>query len=84
MSEHYESKDSAENGIDSLRTIASFSSRFNHKRSENDQHYFEVKTANDQVIGTSELFASLELAEQGVEAVMQCAPVANIVDETTA
>lgn len=80
-SERYESKDAAESGIDSMRTIASFLSRFNQMRTEEDQHYFLIMAANDKVIGTSRMYSTLKSMENGIEEVMQCVSLANVVNE---
>lgn len=78
-SESYDSKDAAENGIESMRTIASFSSRFNQMRTEDNHHYFLLMAANDQIMGKSKLYDSIEAMEVGIEEVMQCAGQANVV-----
>lgn len=80
-SESYDSKDAVSNAIESMRTIASFSSRFNHKRSDDNRHYFVVLAANDTVMGTSPMYDTMDAMEQGIEIVMQCAPSAKTVDE---
>jgi uncharacterized protein YegP (UPF0339 family) len=82
-SEDYESKDATESGIDLMRTIASFLSRFNQMRAEENQHYFLLMAANDKVIGTSGMYPTLKAMEKGIEEVMQCASLANVVDDTT-
>lgn len=79
QSEGYTTRDAAENGIESTRTNASFESRFDRKRSKNEQHYFVLKAANGQVIGTSEMYKSEEGMENGIQSVMKNAPEANVV-----
>ncbi len=82
QSEAYDSRRSAENGIDSTQTNASFESRFDRRRSQNDQQYFVLKAANGQVIGTSEMYLHESGLENGIASVMKNAPRANVIDET--
>jgi len=84
QSEGYKSKSSAENGIESTRTNASFSSRFHQKRSLDDKLYFVLKAANGQVIGTSEMYETMNALEKGIDSVMRNAPQAKVEDNTEA
>ncbi|MDB3906457.1 YegP family protein [Crocinitomicaceae bacterium] len=79
---NYESKKEAEDGIESMRTIASFSSRYNQKHTTDNHYYFVLKAANDKVVGKSKYYASRSTLEADVDAVMQLAPLANVIDES--
>ncbi len=79
QSEGYKNSDAAENAIESTRTNASFESRFDRRRSKDDQLYFVLKAANGQVIGTSEMYSSDAAREAGIAAVMKNAPMGNVV-----
>jgi len=79
-SETYNSKEEVEGGVDLMRTIASFSSRYHQKRSDDDQHYFVIKAANDQLVATSRLFPSTDLLEEAIDRVMHLASEANVED----
>lgn len=81
-SEGYTRKEAAENGIESTRTNAAFSSRFHLKRAQNDEIYFVLKAANGQIIGVSEMYKTTQAAEKGIESVIRNAPNANVVDDT--
>lgn len=82
QSEGYKTKIKAEGGIDSTRTNASFESRFDRRRSKDDQHYFVLKAANGQVIGTSEMYTTEAAMDNGIQSVMKNAPLANVIDES--
>lgn len=51
-SETYRSRDSAENGIASVRINAVSEARFEKKVASNGKFFFNLKAANGQVIGT--------------------------------
>lgn len=82
QSEAYESRGAAENGIDSTRTNAAFESRFDRRRSNDDQFYFVLKAANGQVIGTSEMYKAEASVDKGIDSVMRNAPDANVIDDS--
>ena len=48
-------KSSAENEISSVKTNAPIDSRYDRKTATNGQFYFNLKAANGEVIGTSEM-----------------------------
>lgn len=66
QSELYTSKAAAEAGIASVRANCSIDERYARKTASNGQYFFNLKAANHQVIGTSQLFASASLREQGI------------------
>lgn len=82
QSEAYTTKRSAENGIESTRTNASFESRFDRRRSSDDLHYFVLKAANGLVIGVSEMYERESAMETGIASVMKNAPSALVIDKT--
>ncbi len=83
-SEGYVAKGGAENGIESVRKNASDVSRFEKKTSANGKHYFNLKAANGQIIGTSELYESNSARDHGIESVHKNAEIATIEDQTLA
>ncbi|PSJ80281.1 YegP family protein [Neisseria iguanae] len=56
-SEQYNSKASAQNGIESIRKNSTEASGYESKKSNNGKFYFNLKAANGQIIGTSPLWA---------------------------
>lgn len=81
-SELYKAKESALNGIESVRKNSQREGAFEVKASSNDKHYFVLKATNGQVVGQSQMYASLVSAEQGSESVKRHAPEAALLDET--
>ena len=68
-SELYHAKDSAQNGIESVQKNGALDDRFERKTSSNGKAYFNLKAANHQVIGTSQMYASEASRESGIESV---------------
>jgi uncharacterized protein YegP (UPF0339 family) len=81
-SEVYEAKDSAENGIESVRRNAPADERFDRRTSKAGEPYFVLTAANGQVIGVSEMYASTSGMENGIASVKTNAPEAKLKDLT--
>ncbi|MFC5410188.1 YegP family protein [Larkinella bovis] len=75
-SERYNSKASCLNGIESVRTNAPDDDRYDRKTSSNGKPFFNLKAANGQIIGTSELYESTAGRDNGIESVKRNAPTA--------
>ena len=56
-SETYKSKTSCKNGISSVKRNAGNDNRYERKTAKNGSPYFNLKAANGQVIGTSEMYS---------------------------
>ena len=81
-SELYKSKASAKNGIASVQKNSADSGRFDKKASKNGKHYFNLKAANHQVIGTSQMYATEKALNTGIKSVMTNGKTKTIKDET--
>jgi uncharacterized protein YegP (UPF0339 family) len=81
-SETYSAKSSAENGIDSVKVNAPMEERYERKSDVNGKPYFVLKAGNDQVIGKSQMYASLAEMEQGIASVKINGPDASVEDFT--
>ncbi|MCK0744113.1 YegP family protein [Chromohalobacter nigrandesensis] len=68
-SERYTTRGAAENGIESCRTNSGNDDRYDRKESKSGQPFFNLKAANGQVIGTSEMYSSDAARENGIESV---------------
>lgn len=77
-SEGYTTKAACENGIESVKKNASDDARYERKKSSNEKHYFNLKAANSQVIGTSEMYESSTAMENGIASVKKNAPGAAV------
>ena len=68
-SELYQTRASAENGIASVRANCGTDSRYDLQNSANGKFYFNLRAANQQVIGTSEMYESEKGRERGIASV---------------
>ncbi|MEH6800643.1 MAG: YegP family protein [Halopseudomonas sabulinigri] len=68
-SELYTTRASAENGIASVQKNCEDDGRYDRKEAKNGKHYFNLKAANHQIIGTSQMYAEARNAETGIQSV---------------
>ncbi|MEM9617094.1 MAG: YegP family protein [Pseudomonadota bacterium] len=81
-SEGYKDKGGAENGIASVKKNASEDGNYERKEAANGKFHFNLKAANHQVIGTSQMYASADSRDNGIESVKSNAPDASVDDQT--
>lgn len=77
-SERYTARAGAENGIQSVRANAPLDEQYNRKTSVLGQPYFVLRAANNQILGTSEMYTSTQAMETGIAAVKRVAPGAPV------
>lgn len=80
-SEGYTTKAARDNGIESVRKNAADESRFDKQTSSNGKFYFNLKAANSQVIGKSQMYESESGCDNGIRSVQSNAPDAGVVEE---
>jgi len=80
VSERYKAKVSAEHGIQSIKKHAADDKHYERKQTQKGQSMFNLKAANNQVIGTSESYSSTAARDAGIEAVKRDAPDAPVED----
>lgn len=68
-SELYTTKSAAENGIKSVQTNSPLDERYEKKEASNGKFFFNLKAANHQVIGSSQMYASTQSRETGIASV---------------
>ena len=68
-SELYKQKASAPNGIASVQTNSGLDERYERKIAKNEKPYFNLKAANHQVIGNSQMYSSQAACENGINSV---------------
>ena len=68
-SEGYTTKDSAQNGISSVRKNCADSSMYERKEGAGGKFHFNLKAGNGQVIGSSQMYTSKNGMEGGIDAV---------------
>lgn len=81
-SEAYRAKASATSGIDSVKKNALLDERYERKVDKTGHPRFNLKAANHEIIGRSEVYKSEAARDNGIESVKKKAPEAVIVDET--
>ncbi|MCR6651405.1 MAG: YegP family protein [Cellvibrionaceae bacterium] len=79
-SEGYTDKAGCSNGVESVRKNAPDDKRYERKKSVSGKYMFNLKAANNQVIGTSELYETEASRENGIESVKKNALSAKLVD----
>jgi len=70
-SEGYVARAGAENGIESVKNNAVDAANFQLKEAKDGQWYFNLRAANYQVIGTSEMYVSKYNAKRGAKTVQR-------------
>ena len=80
-SQLYESKSNAVRGIESVRANAPLDARYDRGTAASGEFYFILKSANGQVIGRSEMYASVAAREIGIASVKQNVSSAEIDDQ---
>ena len=81
-SEGYASKASCKSGIESVKNNGTNDERFEIKEATNGKFYFSLLAANGQVIGKSQMYATAETCQGGIEAVQRVAAEAGVEDTT--
>ena len=79
-SEGYKTKASCNNGIESVIKNSAVDDHFEEKEASNGKFYFNLKSGNGQIVGSSQMYASKATCENGIKSVKKNAPAAKIVD----
>lgn len=77
-SEQYESKASAENGIQSVQTNSPLDARYDRKDASDGRPYFNLKAGNHQIIGTSQMYKDAAGRDKGIESVKTNGPTTTV------
>lgn len=76
-SEVYQSKTAALSGIESVQKNAVEEGRYERKTAKDGKFFFNLKSANGQVIGSSQMYSSESGMENGINSVKDNAPGAD-------
>ncbi len=68
-SELYKTIDSARNGIASVQKNCGHDANYEKKEAKNGKHFFNLKAANHQIIGSSQMYATTASRDGGIESV---------------
>ena len=82
VSEGYKTKASCLNGIASVQKNGADAARFEKKVAKNGKHHFSLKSANHQVIGTSEMYESESAMNNGIASVQRNSASTGVDDKT--
>lgn len=74
----YKAKPGCMNGIESVKKNCKDDSMFERLTATNGKNYFNLKSTNGQVIGVSQMYASVSGMENGIESVKTNAPISEI------
>ncbi len=81
VSEAYKEKKSCLAGIESVKRNSVEDKRFEILTAKNGKPYFNLKATNGQVIGSSQMYASMATLKNGIASVKANAPEAEIIEE---
>jgi uncharacterized protein len=81
-SERYTTRASALGGISAVRANAAHDERYDLRLSVSGEPYFVLRGANNEVIGTSEMYSSASAREHGLAAVKSSAAQAPLDDQS--
>jgi uncharacterized protein len=77
-SEQYESKAAAENGIASVQKNSPLDERYERKQAADGRPFFNLKAANHQVIGSSQMYQTEAGRENGIASVKTNGPTETV------
>lgn len=80
-SEGYTTTTARSNGIESVRKNAGNDGNYERLEAANGKFYFNLKAANSQVIGKSQMYESAQGRDNGIESVKTNAPEAPTEEE---
>ncbi len=80
-SEGYTTKAACQNGIESVVKNSKEDGRFDRLESKNGKVYFNLKSSNGQIVGSSQMYESKATMENGIESVKTNAADATIKEE---
>ena len=81
-SEAYNRKQSALNGITSVKKNAKKRANFEKRTAKNGKDYFVLLAHNGEIVGQSQMYAHASSAYLGIRSVMNNAPAAKVTDLT--
>jgi uncharacterized protein len=68
------------NGIESVRVNVPRDDRYQRLTSTRGEPYFVLWAANNEILGTSEMYSSVSKRDQGIESVKTNAPIAEVIE----
>jgi uncharacterized protein YegP (UPF0339 family) len=81
-SENYKAKNSAINGIESVKKNCIDDARYEMKEAKNGKLYFNLKASNGQIVATSAMFATSDERASSIAALKSEGPNAVVDDQS--
>lgn len=81
-SERHARKASAVAGIEAVKSNALVDERYQRRTSLGHQPYFVLRGLHDELLGTSDMFSSVEARNRAIAAMKEYAAIAVVFDET--
>jgi uncharacterized protein len=81
-SEMYKTRDSADNGIASVQANSGDDANYERATAKDGKFHFNLKAANHQVIGTSQMYASEATRDGGIDSVKENGKSKTVKDNT--
>ncbi|MDZ4714580.1 MAG: YegP family protein [Cytophagales bacterium] len=81
-SEGYTTMDACKGGVESVKKNALIDQNFERKESTNGKHFFNLKAANGQAIGRSEMYETKASMENGIASVMKNVETATLENQS--
>lgn len=81
-SEGYKTKSACMNGVESVKKNSQNPDRFAKKTTPSGKFRFNLTASNGQTVGTSQSYSSDSGCRNGMKSVGECAPGANMDDQT--
>lgn len=83
-SELYKAKSSALKGIAAVQKHAAEDNRYDRLVAKNGQFYFNLKSSNHKIVGTSEMYPTEKVRDAGIDSVKKNGALSKIKDNTVA
>jgi len=81
-SERYTTKQNCLNGIQSCKNNSPYDRNYERLIASSGQFYFNLRAANYEVIGRSEMYTTTAARDNGIDAVKRDGPIAEVEDNT--
>lgn len=79
-SEAYTTKEACKKAVEAVKKYATEEKYFEKKDTGNDKHMFNLKAANGEVIGSSQIYSSTESRQKGIDSLKKGVAAAIIHD----
>ena len=80
-SQGYSTKANCLNGVESVKKNSQIEDRFEIKEAKDGSPFFNLKSSNGQIIGSSQMYSSERSMKEVIASVIKNAPEAEVVEE---